>query len=105
MIHHVVFVQLKPEVDAAALEELVRASRSLLLKIPEVLNVRSGRNVDPQSPWQFFFAIETDSLEKLRVTLEDPFHLKLMERVVKPAAEDLFALDYELDPSRDLKYS
>jgi hypothetical protein len=105
MIHHVVFVQLKPEVDAAALEELVRASRGLLLKIPEVLNVRSGRNLDPGSPWHFFFAIETDSLEKLRVTLEDPFHLKLMERVIKPVAEDHFALDYELDPSRDLKYS
>lgn len=105
MIHHVVFVQLKPEVDAAVLEELVRASRGLLLKIPEVLNVRSGRNLDPQSPWQFFFAIETDSLEKLRATLENPFHLKLMEHVVKPAAEEHFALDYELNPSRDLKYS
>ncbi len=105
MIHHVVFVQLKPEVDAAALEELVRVSRSLLLKIPEVLNVRSGRNVDPESPWQFFYALETDSREKLRVTLDDPFHLKLMERHIKPAAEDYFSLDYELDPSKNLKYS
>jgi hypothetical protein len=105
MIHRVVFVQLKPGVDSAGLEELVRVSRSLLLKIPEVLNVRSGRNTDPNSPWQFFFAIETDSLEKLRVTLEDPFHLKLMERVIKPVAEEHFALDYELDPSRNLKYS
>jgi hypothetical protein len=105
MIHHIVFVQLKPEVDAAALEELVRVSRSLLLKIPEVLNVRSGRNLDPENEWQFFFAIETDTLEKLRVTLEDPFHLKLMEKHVKPASSDHFALDYELDPARDLKYS
>lgn len=105
MIHRVVFVQLKPEVDSAGLEELVRVSRGLLLKIPEVLNVRSGRNMDPTSPWQFFFAIETDSMEKLRVTLEDPFHLKLMERVIKPLAEEHFALDYELDPSRNLKYS
>jgi hypothetical protein len=105
MIHHIVFVQLKPEVDAAALEELVRVSRSLLLKIPEVLNVRSGRNLDPENEWQFFFAIETDTLEKLRVTLDDPFHFKLMERYVKPAATDFFALDYELDPARDLKYS
>jgi len=34
MIHHVVYFQLKPEVDAAMVEELVRVSRSLLLKIP-----------------------------------------------------------------------
>jgi hypothetical protein len=105
MIHRIVFVQLKPEVSPTDLEELVRVSRGLLLKIPEVLNVRSGRNLDPESPWDFFFALETDTLEKLRVTLDDSFYLKLMERVVKPVAIDQFALNYELDPSRDLKYS
>ncbi|MES2440339.1 MAG: Dabb family protein [Verrucomicrobiota bacterium] len=105
MIHHVVYFQLKPEVDKAAIEELVRTSRSLLLKIPEVLGVRSGRNIDPGSQWQFYFSIEVDSLEKLRITLEDPFHLKLMEKVIKPVTNDQFSMAYELDPSKDLKYS
>ncbi len=105
MIHHVAYFQLKPGVDAAAMEELVRTSRSLLLKIPEVLAVRSGRNLDPDSQWQFYFSIEVDSLEKLRITLDDPFHLKLMEKWIKPNTSDSFAMDYELDPSRDLKYS
>lgn len=105
MIHHVAYFQLNPEVDNAAMEELVRTSRSLLLKIPEVLGVRSGRNLDPESQWQFFFAIEVDSLEKLRAVLDDPFHLKLMEKTIKPRVSNHFSMDFELDPSRDLKYS
>ena len=105
MIQHVVYFQLRPEVDKLALEELVRMSRSLLLKIPEVLSVRSGRNLDPESRWQFYFSIEVDSLQKLRITLDDPFHLKLMEKWVKPMIVDSFSLDFELDPSKDLKYS
>lgn len=105
MIHHVVYFQLRPEVDPPALEDLVRTSRSQLLKIPEVLGVRSGRNIDPESRWQFFFAIEVDSLEKLRATLDNPYYLKLFEKTLLPRTCEKFSLDYELDPSRDLKYS
>ena len=105
MIHHVVYYQLKPEVDAAMVEELVRTSRSLLLRIPEVLNVRSGRNLAPDSQWQFFVGIEVNSLDKLRVTLDDPFHLKFVEKYIRPNTLTQFAMDFELDPSKDLRYS
>lgn len=105
MIHHVVYFQLKPEVDAAVMEELVRTSRSLLLKIPEVLSVRSGRNVDSHSQWQFYFSIEVDSLEKLRVSLDDSFYFKFVEKHIRPNTISEFAMDFELDPSKNLKYS
>ena len=105
MIHHVVFFQLTPDVDPERLETLVRTSRSLLLKIPEVLSVRSGRNVDPGSPWPFFVAIEVESLEKLRITQDNPYHLKFVEKFIKPSTTAHFAMDFELDPSKDLKYS
>ncbi len=105
MIHHAVHFQLKPGVDAAAIVSLVRTSRSMLLKIPEVLVVRSGRNLDPESPWQFFFAIEVVSRAKLRVALDDAVLLKLLDHVIGPLATDRIAMDYELDPSKDLKYS
>lgn len=105
MIHHVVYFQLKPEVDATMVEELVRSSRSLLLRIPEVLSVRSGRNLDVNSQWRFFVSIEVNSLDKLRVTLDDPFHLKFIEKHIKPNTVAHFAMDFELDPSKDLKYS
>ena len=105
MIHHVVYFQLQPEVDVVALEELVRTSRSMLLKIPEVLGVKSGRNIDPESQWQFFFSIEVDSLEKLGITLDDAFYLKFVEKSIKPNTVSHFAMDFELDPSKKLKYS
>ncbi len=105
MIYHVVFYELVPGSETAVLEELVRGSRSLLLKIPEVLSVRSGRNVDPTSQWSFFCTIEVESKDKLRITLDDPFHLKFVEKYIKPHTCNQFSLDFELDPSRDLKYS
>jgi Stress responsive A/B Barrel Domain len=105
MIHHVVYFQLKPEVDDAQLEEMVRGSRSLLLKVPEVLSVKSGRNLDTTSQWRFFVAFETDSLERLRAVLDDPFYLKFIEKLIRPNTLAQFGLDFEMDPSKDLKYS
>ena len=105
MIHHAVYCQLQSGVDKPGLENLVRTSRSQLLKIPEVLAVRSGRNLDAQSRWQFFFSVEVESREKLRATLENPFYIKLLDRTIQPSIEDSFSLDFELDPCKDLKYS
>ena len=105
MIHHTVFFKLKPEVDDQKLEEMVRSTRSMLLKIPEVLSVRSGRNIDPSAEWPFFLAVEVETLEKLRMYIEDPVHLKYLETVIKPNTTARFALDFQTDPSKDLKYS
>jgi hypothetical protein len=105
MIHHVVYLQLNDNVGKAELEEMVRASRTWLLKIPEVLSVRSGRNLDPESQWQFFYSFEVESMEKLSLVKEDAFHLKFLETYVKPHTNQRFGLVFELDPSRDLKYS
>ncbi len=87
------------------LEELVRNSRSLLLRIPEVLSVKSGRNIDTRSQWQFYFSVEVESLEKLKFAQDAPFYLKFIEKFIKPATQSEFAFDFELDPSKNLKYS
>jgi hypothetical protein len=105
MIHHVVYLQLNDNVGKTELEEMVRASRTWLLKIPEVLSVRSGRNLDRESQWQFFYSFEVESMEKLGVVKEDAFHLKFVASHIKPHTNHRFELDFELDPSRDLKYS
>jgi hypothetical protein len=105
MIHHVVYLRLNDNVGKADVEVMVRASRTWLLKIPEVLAVRSGRNLDPQSQWQFFYSFEVESLEKLGLVKEDAFHLKFLESHIKPHTNQRFELTFELDPSRDLKYS
>ncbi|MGJ8633721.1 MAG: Dabb family protein [Luteolibacter sp.] len=105
MLHHVLYYQLEEKLSAEVLEEMVRASRTWLLKIPEVLSVKSGRNLDPESQWQFFYAIEVESRDKLQVVKDDAFYLKFIEQFVKPNTRNEFGMDFELDPSRELKYS
>lgn len=105
MIQHIVFFKLKPGIDDHKLEEMIRSTRSMLLKIPEVLSVRSGRNIDTGSEWSFFLSVEVETLEKLRMYVEDPVHLKYVETVIKPNTTARFALDFQTDPSKELKYS
>ena len=105
MIHHVIYLQLNDPEGTKVLEEMVRGARTWLLKIPEVLSVRSGRNLDPESQWQFFYSYEVESMEKLGLVREDPFHLKFIQQFIKPNTHNQFGMVFELDPSRELKYS
>jgi Stress responsive A/B Barrel Domain len=105
MVHHVIYLQLNDPKRTDVLEEMVRGARTWLLKIPEVLSVKSGRNLDPESQWQFFYSYEVDSMEKLGLVREDPFHLKFIQQFVKPHTHNQFGMVFELDPSRELKYS
>lgn len=104
MIHHVVFCKVSAETDAARLEEFTRSSRSLLLKIPEVLSVRSGRNLDTASQWQFFVAIEYESLERKAQAQNHAVFFKFQKEILDPALST-FTQTFETDPSKDLKYS
>lgn len=105
MIDHLLFYKLKPEVDEAGIEDMIRTSRSLLLKIPVVLSVRSGQTIDPNSEWPFYILLEFESLEKKRIFLDDPVYLKFMKVVIEPNVSSSYNIDYETDPSKDLKYS
>jgi divalent metal cation (Fe/Co/Zn/Cd) transporter len=105
MIHQTIYHELKASVDAKVLEEMVRATRTWLLKIPEVLSVHSGRNLDPESPWQFFYSFEVESLEKLKLVKADAYYLKFTKEYIEPNSSRSFELEFELDPSRNLKYS
>lgn len=105
MIHHVIYYELREPADSTILDEMIRASRTWLLKIPEVLAVHSGRNLDPQCPWQFFYAIEVESREKLRFVKDDAFYLKFLHQHIEPHAGKSMEMNFELDPSRDIKYS
>lgn len=105
MIQHTIYLQLNTPLEKGKLEEMVRASRTWLLKIPEVLSVKSGRNLDPDSQWQFFYSFEVESRDKLRMAESDPNHLKFVQDYIQPFTGNSFVLSFELDPSRELKYS
>lgn len=100
MIHHLVLLKVKPEVDADKIEWMMRETRIQLLKIPEVLSVRCGKRIDEQNEWPFFLAVEVDSREKLALYMADAVHVKFVEEVIKPHVVERLALDYEMEPRR-----
>ncbi|HET9523545.1 MAG TPA: Dabb family protein [Terrimicrobiaceae bacterium] len=100
MIYHLVLFKLKPEVDEAKLEWMMRETRIQLLRIPEVLSIRCGKRVDSNMEWPFFLSVELDSMEKLNLYAEDPNHVKFVEEVIKPNITERLALDYEMEPGK-----
>jgi hypothetical protein len=100
MIYHLVLFKLKPEVDEAKLEWMMRETRIQLLRIPEVLSIRCGKRVDSNMEWPFFLSVELDSMERLALYAEDPNHVKFGEEVIKPNIAERLALDYEMEPGK-----
>jgi Stress responsive A/B Barrel Domain len=105
MVHHIVLYKLKPEVTPARVEAMMMNTRMQLLKIPEVLNIKCGKRIDPELPWPFFIAIDFESMDKYAIFREDPIFVKFMEEVIKPNTEDSLDLDFEMDPGKDVRFS
>jgi hypothetical protein len=105
MIQHLALFELAPQTTEASLEELQRSTRSQLLKIPGILAVRAGRNLDTHSNWGFFFALEVESREKLRICREDPIFVKFEQAMIKPLTINRLEQSFEMDPAKPLKYS
>jgi hypothetical protein len=105
MIHHLVLFKVNADVDEEKIEWMMRETRIQLLKIPEVASVRCGKRVESGNEWPFFLAVELESLDKLRLYRDDPIHVKYVEEVIKPHTSERLALDYEIEPGRDVRYS
>jgi hypothetical protein len=105
MVHHIGLYKLKPEVTPARVEEMMMNARMQLLKIQEVLSIKCGKRIDPESDWPFFLAIDFESMDKYAIFREDPIYVKFMEEVIKPNTEDSLALDFEMDPGKDVRFS
>jgi hypothetical protein len=105
MVHHIVLYRLKPEVTPARVEAMMMNTRMQLLKIPEVLSIKCGKRIDPEIEWPFFIAIDFESMDKYAIFREDPIYVKFMEEVIKPNTEDFLALDFEMDPGKDVRFS
>ena len=105
MVHHVVLYKLKPEVTPARVEAMMMNARMQLLKIPEVLSIKCGKRIDPDLDWPFFIAIDFESMDKYAIFREDPIFVKFNEEIIKPNTEDFLALDFEMDPGKDVQFS
>jgi hypothetical protein len=105
MIDHVALYKLKPEVDDPKLEEMVRATRSNLLKVPEILSVRSGRNVNQESEWGFYLSLEVESLDKLAMVQDSAEYIRFIEKYIRTQTDAEHIFNFEMDPAKDLRYS
>lgn len=105
MIYHLVLCKLAEGVDEERLEWMQRQTRLRLLKIPEVLSVRSGRNLEDEGEWPFFFAAEFYSTDQLAAYAEHPVHVQFLEEVIKPHTTECKVLDFEMEPGKDRRLS
>lgn len=105
MVHQLALYKLHPGVTEEILEEMIRRTRSLLLKVPEVMAVRSGRRIDPNSEWPFFVGLDFENRAKQRIFLDDAVHHKFLSDVIRPYTLEKMVLDYELEPGKNVKYS
>ena len=100
-----VLYKLKPEVTPARVEEMMMNTRMQLLKIQEVLSIKCGKRIDPETAWPFFIAIDFESMDKFAIFQEEPIYVKFMEEVIKPNTADSLSLDFEMDPGKDVRFS
>ncbi|MEY2528108.1 MAG: hypothetical protein QOJ05_198, partial [Verrucomicrobiota bacterium] len=69
------------------------------------LSIKCGKRIDQEMPWPFFIAIDFESMDKFEIFREDPIQVKFMEEVIKPNTADSLALDFEMDPGKDVRFS
>ena len=105
MVHNVTLYKLQPEVTPAKLEQLMFSTRMTLLKIPEILSVKCGKNIDTKSEWPFFIALDFESMEKKAMVHEDAIYMKFAADLIKPHTMGALSLDYEMEPGKSVKYS
>ena len=105
MIAQLTLYTLKPGLPPERLEEMMWITRSTLLKIPEILALRTGKRIRPDDPYDWFVFVEADSLDKLAIAQDDPHYFKFLQEVVHPSIEKQDAHLYEMDPRKDVKYS
>jgi len=105
MVHNVTLYKLKPEVTPAKLEQLMFSTRMTLLKIPEILGVKCGKNIDAKSEWPFFIALDFESMEKQAMVYDEAIFMKFVADIIKPNTAGALMLNYEMEPGKSIKYS
>ena len=105
MVHQITLFKLKPEVTPENLEKMMMTTRMSLLKIPEILSVKCGKNIDPKNEWRFFIALDFESLEKLTMTEDDAIYMKFMTDIIRAHTSEKVTFNYEMEPGKNVKFS
>lgn len=105
MIAYLSLYKLRPEVTEEKLEEMMSRTRFMLLRVPEVLTVKTGKRVNRNDPFPWFVYLEVETMDKLAICQDDPNYIKFREEVLKPNVAEQEATAFEMEPRKDVKYS
>ena len=105
MVLQLMLYKPRPETGDEAVDDLMRRARSQLLRIPQVLSVRAGKEIVASSDWPLVVALEFESRAKQAMAHDDPMWLKFTHETIGPHVAASCSLDYELEPGRNVKYS
>ncbi len=105
MIAYLCLYQLKPEVTEEKLEEMMAKTRVHLLRVPEVLAVKTGKRVNANDPYPWFVYLEVETMDKLVICQDDPHYIKYREEVLKPHVAEQHSTAFEMEPRKNVKYS
>ena len=105
MIAYLSLYKLRPEVTEEKLEDMMSRARMALLRIPEVLTVKTGKRVNSNDSYPWFVYLEVETMDKLAICQDDPHYIKFREEVLKPHVAEQDATAFEMEPRKNVKYS
>ena len=106
MIHHLMLLTTKPDVEPAKIEDIMVEIRIRLLKIPEVNNLRVGKRVDQiHNPFTLFYSFDVETMEKLRFVHDSAIYIQFQRQVIEPNVAWADQRNYEMEPGKDVAYS
>lgn len=108
MIHHLKLIQLKGGLPAARVEEIMVESRIRLLKIQDVLSLACGKKISLNGHDNFhdlFLALEFENSLKRTAAFDHPLYHQFETQVLKPNAQKIEVLEFEMDPGKDVRFS
>ena len=106
MVHHIRFLKLKANTTPDQIENLMVETRIRLLKIPEIMNLHVGKKIDATgNPHDIFFSTDLESMAKLRMAEDDAVYIKFKHQILNQYVERETALNFEMEPGKDITYS
>jgi hypothetical protein len=108
MIHHLKLIQLKAGLPVDRVEEIMVESRIRLLKIQDVLSLACGKKMPVlghKTLADFFIALEFENSLKRTSAFDHPLYQQFEAQVLKPNAETIELLEFEMDPGKDVRFS
>ncbi len=108
MIHHLKLVQLKAGLPAHRVEEIMVESRIRILKIQDVLSLACGKKIPlpgHETSHDLFLALEFENSLKRTSAFDHPLYQQFEAQILKPNAQKIEVLEFEMDPGKDVRFS